>query len=184
MPGIASRAQLRLSLFRYALITVPLILLLGIASGRAAGSGYGNPWFDALVKPDIMPPGWLFGVAWSILYILLGLALALILHARGARGRKLALAFFLTQLLLNLAWSPIFFAWHQVAVGLGVILAILALSIATAFLFVPIRKAAALLMLPYIAWLCFAGLLNYEILRLNPGAETLVPPGHSADIQL
>jgi hypothetical protein len=54
----------------------------------------GNAWFDALEKPAIMPPGWVFGLAWTILYILLGLALALILHARGARGRGLALALF------------------------------------------------------------------------------------------
>lgn len=184
MPGIASRAQLRMSFLRYALVTVPLVLLLGILSGRAAGSGYGNPWFDALVKPAIMPPGWLFGVVWTILYVALGFALAMILHARGARGRKVALTFFIAQLLLNFAWSPIFFAWHQAAVALVVIVAILALSIVTAALFVPIRKAAALLMLPYIAWLCFAGLLNYEIFRLNPGAAALVPPAHSADIQL
>lgn len=184
MPGIASRAQLRMSFLRYALVTVPLVLLLGILSGRVAGSGYGNPWFDALVKPGIMPPGWLFGVAWTILYILLGLALAMILHARGARGRKVALSFFIAQLLLNLAWSPIFFAWHQAEIALAVIVAILLLSVATAVLFAPIRKAAALLMLPYLAWLCFATMLNYEIIRLNPGASTLVPPSHSADIAL
>ena len=144
MPGIASKAQLRMSFLRYALVTVPLVLLLGILSGRAAGSGYGNPWFDALVKPDIMPPGWLFGVAWTILYVLLGLALAMILHARGARGRKAAFGFFIAQLLLNFAWSPIFFAWHQVDVALVVIVAILALSIATVFLFAAIRKAPAI----------------------------------------
>src|SRR4051812_28155151 len=79
---IASRSQLRMSYLRYALFTVPAILLLGTLSGRASMSGYGNPWFDALAKPGFMPPGWAFGVAWTILYILLGLSLAMILNAR------------------------------------------------------------------------------------------------------
>src|SRR5215213_2125258 len=99
MTGIASRAQLRMSFLRYALVTVPAILLLGTVSGRASGAGAGNAWFEALIKPDFMPPGWLFGAAWTILYILLGLALAMILHARGARGRGLAIGLFLAQLL-------------------------------------------------------------------------------------
>jgi tryptophan-rich sensory protein len=95
MTQIASRSQLRMSFLRYALVTVPLILLLGILSGRASNSGFGNPWFDALVKPDAMPPGWAFGVAWTILYILLGLSLALILHARGAEGARRGAPFLL-----------------------------------------------------------------------------------------
>jgi tryptophan-rich sensory protein len=89
-------------------------VFLGFLSGRLANSGYGNRWFDALVKPDFMPPGWAFGVAWTILYILMGLALAMVIHARGARGRGVAIILFLVQLLLNLAWSPLFFRAHQV----------------------------------------------------------------------
>ena len=86
MTGIASKSQLRMSYLRFALFTVPLILLLGIVSGRASNSGYGNAWFDALVKPELMPPGATFAIAWTILYVLLGLAIAIILNARGARG--------------------------------------------------------------------------------------------------
>jgi tryptophan-rich sensory protein len=173
-----------MSFARYALVTVPLVLLLGILSGRAAGSGYGNPWFDALIKPGIMPPGWVFAVAWTILYILLGFALAAILHARGARGRGAALALFGAQLLLNFAWSPLFFAFHKVEAALVLIVAILALSVATTFLFAAIRKGAALLMLPYLGWLCFAAVLTADINALNPQAETLVPGEASADIAL
>src|SRR5215210_222228 len=106
MSEIASRGQLRMSFLRYALVTVPAILLLGTVSARISGSGYGNAWFDALAKPAFMPPGWVFGAAWTILYILLGLALAMILHARGAHGRGAAIAVFAAQLLLNFAWSP------------------------------------------------------------------------------
>lgn len=184
MTGIASRAQLRMSFLRYALVTVPLVLLLGVLSGRASNSGHGNAWFDALVKPEAMPPDWPFGIAWTILYMLLGLALAMILHARGANGRKVALSLFLAQLLLNYAWSPVFFAMRQVDTALVIIVAILALSIATTFLFARIRKGAAWLMVPYMAWLSFAAILNYQIVEMNPSAETLVPGQASADILL
>lgn len=184
MTAIASREQLRMSFLRYALVTVPLVLLLGVLSGRASQSGYGNPWFDALVKPEVMPAGWVFGAAWAFLYILLGFSLAMILHARGARGRGVAVGLFVVQLLLNYAWSPVFFAAHRVELALIMIVMMLALSIAIAFLFSAIRRPAALLLLPYIAWLCFAAFLNYRIVELNPGAETLVPGAGSADIAL
>jgi tryptophan-rich sensory protein len=169
---------------RFALFTVPLILLLGIVSGRVANSGYENPWFAALVKPDIMPPGWLFGVAWTILYILLGLSIAIVLNARGARGRGLAVGLFVAQMLLNFAWSPVFFGMHQVRTALFIIIAMLVLSIIVAVLFLRIRPVAAYLMIPYIAWLSFATVLNYQIIQLNPDAETLVPGQGGADIIL
>lgn len=184
MTALASRSQLRMSFLRYALFTVPAILLLGTVSGRISGSGYGNPWFDALQKPAIMPPGWLFGIAWTILYVLLGLALALILHARGARGRGLAIALFLAQLLLNFAWSPIFFAYHEVGAAFWTIVAMILLSLAAALLFWRIRRAAALLMLPYLAWLAFAATLTWQIGELNPGASQLAPGGSTTDIPI
>ena len=184
MTGIASPAQLRMSFLRYALFTVPAVLLLGTVSGRIANSGYGNPWFDALAKPAAMPPGWVFGAAWTILYVLLGLALAMILHARGARGRGLAVGLFVAQLAMNYAWSPLFFAAHQIGAALVLIVLMIVLSGVCAFLFGRIRRAAGLLMLPYIAWLLFAGYLTWQIGALNPNAAELVPAEASADIPL
>ncbi|HEX8450387.1 MAG TPA: TspO/MBR family protein [Allosphingosinicella sp.] len=184
MTAIASRSQLRMSFLRYALFTVPLVLLLGTVSGKIAGSGYGNAWFDALQKPAIMPPGWVFGAAWTLLYILLGFAVALILHAKGARGRGLALALFVLQLVLNYAWSPIFFAYHEVAAAFWTILAMIAISAVTALLFWRIRRSAGLLMLPYLAWLCFAAALTWQIWALNPGASELAPGGSTTDIPI
>ena len=184
MAGIASKAQLRMSYLRWALLTVPGIVLLGFLSGRLANSGYSNSWFLALDRPEILPPGWVFGLVWTILYILLGLSLALILHARGAKGRGKALFLFFVQLALNLAWSPLFFAWHEVSMALVLIVLILALTIATYFAFSPIRKAAAWLLVPYMIWLSFAAVLNYQIDQLNPNAETLVPGGAHTQIML
>src|SRR3546814_17458364 len=87
MNQIASRGQLRMSYLRWALFTVPLILLLGIASGRIAGSGHGHRWFAALAKPAFVPPGWVFATAWPLLSLLIRLAIAMILPARRTRRR-------------------------------------------------------------------------------------------------
>ena len=183
MTGLASRSQLRLSFLRYALFTVPAVLLLGTISGRIANSGYGNPWFDALIKPAFMPPGWVFGAAWTFLYIALGFALAMILHARGARLRGAVITLFLVQLALNYSWSPIFFAWHLIDLALVVILAMIAVTALLVVLTWRIRRVAALLILLYLGWLVFAALLTSEIGRLNPGAE-LAPQPAATDIIL
>ena len=184
MMEIASRSQLRMGLLRWALLTVPLVLLLGTLSGRAAGSGDGNAWFEALEKAGFMPPGWAFGAAWTFLYILLGLALAMLLHARGARGRGLVVGLFLVQLAMNYAWSPLFFGAHQVGAALALILAMIALTLVLIVLAWRIRRGAALLMLPYVAWLCFAAALNFAIGQLNPEASELAPQPASTDIRL
>lgn len=182
MNEIASPGQLRLAYLRWALVTVPAVVFLGFLSGRLANSGYGNRWFDALVKPEAMPPGWAFGVAWTILYVLMALALAMVIHARGAKGRGIAILLFLVQLVLNLLWSPLFFRAHQVDNALVLILVLFAAVAVTALLFWRIRRAAGLLLLPYLAWLAFASFLNYEIGRLNPEAETLVAPALKTQI--
>lgn len=159
----------RKSFWRYAIFTVPLILGIGFLMGQISNSGYGNDWFDALRKPAIMPPGWAFGAAWSTLYIFLGIAIALVLSVRGAPGRALAVGLFAAQMLLNFSWSPVFFGMHEARPALFIIILMLVLSIATTFLFRRINRLAAWLMVPYLAWLSFASLLNYRIIVLNPG---------------
>ena len=182
MGGIASKNQLRMSFLRWAIVTVPLILLLGFAAGRSVPVGDESRWYQALVKPALTPPGWVFPVAWTSLYILLGLAVAMILHARGARGRGLAIGVFVVQLLANLAWTPLFFGAHQVGAATLLIVAMLILSITATVLFGRIRTVAAWLMVPYMVWISFAGLLTFGIGRLNPNAETLVPAAHTSQI--
>lgn len=184
MTGIASKSQLRMSFLRYALFTVPAVVLLGSLSGALSNSGYGNLWFDALRKPDFMPPGWAFGAAWTALYILIGLSLAMLLHAKGAKGRGRLIGLFLLQLALNYAWSPVFFALHEVALALSLVAAMIVLTLVLIVLLWPVRKAASLLLVPYLAWLCFAAALNFQILALNPDAAALAPPGASTDIEL
>ena len=155
---------------RIALVTCPLIVLLGSASGWLSGSGYGNAWFEGLVKPFFMPPGWVFGVVWPVLYLLLGISLAIVLAEPPSPRRKVALVLFFVQLALNFAWSPIFFAAHDIALAKIVIFIMAALAAAAAGQFMRLRKPAGLLLIPYLAWLVFAATLNSTIEELNPGA--------------
>lgn len=168
MNVIASPGQLRVSLLRWVLVTVPTLLLLGLLSGKLAGSGPENPWFAALAKPGVYPPPQTFGIVWSVLYAMMGVALALVISARGARGRGAAVIVFAIQLVLNLAWSPIFFAYHSMS-GALIVLALLDIAIiVTLVLFWRVRRLAGLLLVPYLLWAGFATYLNWEILRLNP----------------
>jgi translocator protein len=158
--------------WKIALITVPAIVLAGSASGWFSNSGYDNAWFASLLKPPFMPPGWAFPLAWTTLYALMGIALAMILSEPGTRLRRFGLSLFFVQLALNFAWSPIFFAGHDIRLGAAVILVMLILALATAAVFRQIRQVAGWLLLPYLLWLCFAWALNTSIDRLNPGAGT------------
>ena len=155
-----------------ALLAVLTNELLGGASGWLSNSGYGNAWFDALEKPGFMPPGWLFGLVWPILYAMLGIAVAMILAEPPSPRRRAALTLFFLQLVLNFAWSPIFFAAHEIALANVVIFIMAGLAAAAAGQFMRIRKAAGLLLIPYLAWLVFAATLNATIQSLNPTAGT------------
>jgi len=167
MTGIASRGQLRASFIRWALFTVPLVLLLGFLSGQVGGDA-NSAWFQSLEKPPIFPPPTWFGIVWPILYAMMGLALALVCAAWGARGRTIAIAVFALQLAVNLVWSPVFFGLHDIRAALIVIGVLDVLVLVTVVLFWRVRRVAALLLLPYLAWIGFATLLNWEFLRANP----------------
>jgi tryptophan-rich sensory protein len=183
MSELASPGQLRWSFIRWALVTVPTIVVLGSFMGAVSNSGNDNGWYMLLVKPAFQPPGWLFGVAWACLYTMMGIALAMILNARGASGRGVAITVFLVHLFANFGWSPLFFGAHQVTAGFYLLLTILALALLSTWLFWKIRRGAGLLLLPYLGWLVFASALNFETDRLNPDAETLVPPAATTNIR-
>ncbi|HWU91743.1 MAG TPA: TspO/MBR family protein [Sphingomicrobium sp.] len=155
---------------RLALITCPVILLLGWASGWLSNSGYGNPWFDGLQKPSFMPPGWAFPVAWTILYLLIGAAVTMILALPPSPKRQAALTLFFVQLALNFAWSPIFFAGRDITLAKVVIFVMAVVAAFAARQFLRLRTIAGLLLIPYLAWLVFAATLNATIEQLNPGA--------------
>lgn len=171
MTELASAAQLRGAFMRWALFLVPAVVLLGLLSGQFAGSGPGNAWFDGLTKPSTYPPPQAFGIVWTVLYVLMGVAVSMVVAARGASGRTAALIAFAVQLVLNLSWSPVFFAAHQITGALALIVVLDLAAIATIALFWRVRPVAALLLAPYLAWLLFATLLNYQFLAANPEAD-------------
>ena len=125
---MTDRARDDRGLWRKALVVVPLIVGLGSLSGFLSNSGFGNPWFDALQKPSFMPPGWAFGAAWTTLYTMLGIALAAVLNEPPSPERDKAVRAFVAQLLLNFAWSPIFFAAHDIKAAGAVIVAMLIIA--------------------------------------------------------
>ncbi len=152
---------------KIAILTVPAIVLLGSASGWLSNSGFGNGWFDGLQKPSFMPPGWAFGLVWPILYALMGIALAMILALPPSPQKRNALLFFFVQLVLNLAWSPLFFAAHDMRAAQIVIFLMIVFAAGAAGQFYRLRNAAGMLLIPYLAWLVFASMLNTAILNLN-----------------
>jgi translocator protein len=167
-----AEAALKRGWWRIAIVAVLVIEILGLLSGWLSNSGYGNGWFDALQKPPFMPPGWLFGLVWPVLYALLGIAVAMIIAEPPSDRRRLGLILFAGQLALNFAWSPLFFALHDIRLAKYVIFLMALLAAGAAGQFLRLRKPAGLLMLPYLAWLIFAATLNSTIEALNPGAGT------------
>jgi tryptophan-rich sensory protein len=166
MNVLASPAQLRASFLRWALFMVPLVLLIGFAAGQLGGPD--TPWFAGLVKPAIYPPPAAFGIVWSVLFVLIGLALALVASAWGAHGRGAALVAFAIHFAITQSWTAVFFGMQDMFAGLMVLgVGIASLLIALA-LVARVRRSAALLLLPYLGWLCFAGALNYQFITANP----------------
>lgn len=125
-------------------------------------------WYAALVKPGFNPPDWVFGPVWTLLYIMMAVAAWLVFQRRSLPGAKAALWFYGFHLVLNLAWSWIFFRHHALAWALVEILTLWTCIAILTLWFGRIRPLAGLLLLPYWLWVSFATLLNYEIYRLNP----------------
>lgn len=133
-----------------------------VASVRAA-SFYGQ-----LAQPAWSPPAWLFGPVWSVLYVLMGIAAWLVWRQHGWRGASSALSLFVLQLCANALWTWLFFVWHQGALAFAEIVLLWLLIAATLLAFWRLHRLAALLLLPYLAWVSFAAALNLSLWRLNP----------------
>lgn len=113
------------------------------------------------------PPAGLFGPVWTVLYATIGLAGWLVRRRAGDPGRRRALAWWGVQLAANLAWTPLFFGARQYGLALLDILLLVAALLVTLGLFLRVRRAAGLLLVPYLAWVCFATALNAAIWQAN-----------------
>lgn len=122
-------------------------------------------WYQGLQKPAFTPPGWLFGPVWSTLYVMIAVAGWLVWQRAGS---KPALTFWVVQILLNASWSWMMFGRHQIGAAM-LILCLLWLAIVGFIVKAwPISRIASGLFIPYLAWVTFAGALNFAIWRLNP----------------
>jgi benzodiazapine receptor len=145
---------------------VAMCLLVEFVSARATSLSVSS-WYVDLQKPVWTPPGWVFPIAWTLLYLSMGVAAWMVWQVRSTESVGLALTFFGVQLFLNLLWSMIFFGMRQIGWGL-VDISLLWLSIAgTIVAFYSVRPSAALLMIPYLMWVSYATALNFTIWKLN-----------------
>ena len=134
----------------------------GFFTARSVGT-----WYLTLQKPGFTPPGWLFGPVWTLLYFLMGLSFYLIWNARDTHMKKLAIVVFAIQLILNVSWSLAFFGMRSIIGGLIIIVALWLAIVLTIYRFRQISRLAAGMLAPYLAWVSFASILNYELWRLN-----------------
>lgn len=159
---------MRLHSFTKLIIAIVVSELAGVI-----GSVFTTPsidgWYAGIVKPALNPPAWVFGPVWTTLFALMGIS-AFLIWKKGLERKdvKIALVFFGIQLILNTLWSIIFFSLHSPGGALIEIIFLWLAILATIIIFAKISKPAALLLVPYILWVSFAGYLNFSIWQLNP----------------
>lgn len=124
-------------------------------------------WYAALKKPSWNPPGWIFGPVWSALYTMMAVAAWLVWRRGGVVAQRRPLALFLSQLVLNAAWTPLFFGLHQPGIAFVEIVLLWLAIASTLAAFRPVSRVAAWLLAPYLVWVSFAALLNFTLWRLN-----------------
>lgn len=150
------------------------LFVFGVASFAAGIGGIffrSGQWYERLDKPSWRPPAWLFAPVWTFLYATIALAGWLVWREAGFEGAVLPLSAYGTQLLLNAAWSPIFFGLHRIGWALAEMVLLWLSIVATIILFYPIHAAAAAVLAPYLCWVSFALLLNLSVWRRNSASS-------------
>ncbi len=149
------------------LACLALCLGVGFASGSVTYPEI-PPWYASLVKPSWTPPNRAFPLVWNILYGMMGISLWLLWdRGRDAAAKRTALTLFVVQLMLNAAWSPVFFALHQTRAALAIIMMMVIAIAATIVAAWRTQRVAAWLLIPYLAWVLYATSLNAGIVALN-----------------
>ena len=149
------------------LIAIAIPVLAGGISGFFTVTGV-ESWYQTIQKPYWNPPNWIFGPVWTTLYVMMGIALWLVWKEDTSRELKLiAGILFAAQLILNFFWSFIFFKLELPGWAFAEIVVMWIAILATIFAFAQVNKTAAWLLVPYISWVSFAGILNYTIWKLN-----------------
>lgn len=152
--------------FKKLIKNISIPILVGVISGLLTKNGV-EYFSQNAVKPFFTPPDWLFPIAWTVLYILMGIASYLVDVGDISSFRSKGLLLFYIQLAFNFTWSFIFFNAQAYFTSLVWIIAMLGLIIATTVNFYKVNKISAYLMMPYIIWVCFATVLNFGVYLLN-----------------
>jgi translocator protein len=160
---IPSRVNPWLALAGWLLLVAAAAVIGGIASADS------KTFYAALDQPPWAPPSGVFGPAWTLLYTLMGVAAWLVWRERSWARARHALGLFVLQLAVNALWSWLFFAWHLGGLAFANIVVMIGLVVATIWQFGKIRRAAAWLLAPYLAWITFAAALNWSVWQRNPG---------------
>ncbi|HYW80369.1 MAG TPA: TspO/MBR family protein [Thermoguttaceae bacterium] len=152
--------------------TIGLVVILAIcfgaaALGSSATASHLDDWYAALAKPSWTPPAWVFGPMWTVLYVCMAVAAWLVWRQRGIVDARVPLALFLVQLAFNAVWSWLFFGLHNAGLAFVDIVLLLAAIVVTMVAFWRRSVLAASLLVPYLAWVAFAGVLNFAIWRMN-----------------
>jgi len=148
-------------------ISVGICLAAGGIGGFFTAQSVGS-WYMTLHKPFFNPPNWVFGPVWTVLYIMMGIALYIVWHKRSiAEESKWPYVLFVIQLLLNVGWSAIFFGFRSIGGGMLIIIVLWLAIIMTIRQFQQRSKVAAWLLIPYVLWVSYACALNYSFWRLN-----------------
>ena len=149
------------------ILALILWLAVSFAPGLIDSQFMPGPWYVALQKPSWTPPGAVFGPVWTILNISMGIAAWLVWRRAGFYGAPLALGLFLAQLIFNGLWSYLFFGLHQPGLAFVEILLLWLMILATLIAFWRVQPAAGALLAPYLLWVSFASVLNFQLWRLN-----------------
>jgi tryptophan-rich sensory protein len=149
--------------------TLVFLLFLATCFGAAAFGAQFAPgeWYAGLTRPSWNPPNWIFGPVWTVLYLLMAVSGWLVWRTAGFRGATGALACFAVQLLLNAAWSWLFFGLHRPGLAFAEIVVLWLAILATLLLFWKVRPLAGALLVPYLLWVSFAAVLNLTLWQLN-----------------
>lgn len=149
------------------LLCVLVVNVLGGLGAFVTSDEIGG-WYAKLNKPPGVPPNWVFGPVWTLLYALMGVAIALVWHRAEPGGeKKRAVLWFAAQMILNLIWTPVFFGMHELGIALIIILALWIAIVFTIRSFLKVDRLAAFLLGPYLLWVSYASYLNAGYWWLN-----------------
>jgi benzodiazapine receptor len=140
---------------------------LCLAAAVLGGTVSIDEWYTRLQKPDWNPPAWIFGPVWTVLYLMMSVAAWLVWREGGWKSRQWPLGLFLGQLFLNAIWTPVFFGMYRIGLALIDIALLWMLLGITLIAFWRVNRPAGWLLVPYLAWVSFATVLNFTLWRMN-----------------